>query len=120
VPYEFTDSDLKISALQLKVMPPSGNILTNLQHFYTTNIRWICEFNSNEKMNEQSNIGSFVQVLLEECPVDVSTGEAPLEALQYLIGECHYGGKVTDARDRRLLNTILQDICNLRTISTHG
>lgn len=59
IKYQFTESDLRISAMQL-------------------------------------------QIFIDEYP-----DKLPLDALRYLTGECNYGGKVTDARDRVLMACII-------------
>jgi dynein heavy chain len=64
IAYEFTENDLRISVMQLKMF-------------------------------------------LEEYP-----DELPLKAITYMTGECNYGGRVTDDKDRRLNITLLRKYYN--------
>ena len=41
--------------------------------------------------------------------------ELPLKAIMYMTGECNYGGRVTDDKDRRLNITLLRKYYNERT-----
>ena len=44
------------------------------------------------------------------------TGQIPFPALKYMTSECYYGGRVTDDKDRILINTLLEDYYNVDVI----
>ena len=52
-----------------------------------------------------------LRIFVDECNWPERGDKAiPFVALAYLAGECNYGGRVTDDKDRRCLNTIIKDI----------
>ena len=44
--------------------------------------------------------------------------ETPFKALKYCIGECNYGGRVTDGKDRITLNSIMERFFNEEVLET--
>jgi dynein heavy chain, axonemal len=45
------------------------------------------------------------------------TGTIPFKALKYMTSECYYGGRVTDDKDRILINTLLEGYYNQEVVS---
>jgi dynein heavy chain len=62
------------------------------------------EFNSNDLRISCMNLFNFIR----------DYEAIPWEALHYMIGECNYGGRVTEITDRLLLNTILVEFMSQR------
>lgn len=44
--------------------------------------------------------------------------EIPWDALQYIIGEINYGGRVTDSWDQKVLKAILRNVFGPHTLET--
>jgi dynein heavy chain len=42
---------------------------------------------------------------------------ADFYALHYLVGECNYGGRVTDERDRRVITALLREYMSEAVLS---
>ena len=42
--------------------------------------------------------------------------EVPFNALRYLIGQCNYGGRVTESADQRVLMALLEDFLSLKVL----
>lgn len=49
---------------------------------------------------------------LHQFLLDAPQNNIPFKALHYLIGECNYGGRVTDDRDRRVLSALMREFLN--------
>ena len=43
----------------------------------------------------------------------------PFNALSYLIGDCNYGGRVTEENERKVLNALLDDFMHPKVLE-HG
>ncbi|GBG76408.1 hypothetical protein CBR_g22156 [Chara braunii] len=96
IPYSFDDGDFRISARQLKMFIDDAATMYNDENTVKDN-NGLLQDSRDYRDSDSEN------------PEHMSR-ELPLEALRYVTGECNYGGRVTDDRDRTLLHTILRRV----------
>ncbi|CAB0032367.1 unnamed protein product [Trichogramma brassicae] len=85
---------------------------------FTRLLYGLCFFHA--VVQERRNYGAQgwnIRYGFNESDFQISYDEVPYKAILYLTGECNYGGRVTDDRDRRCLNTILNDFYNDSVVS---
>eukprot|EP00658_Telonema_sp_P-2_P084456 TRINITY_DN9378_c0_g1_i3.p1 TRINITY_DN9378_c0_g1~~TRINITY_DN9378_c0_g1_i3.p1 ORF type:complete len:1690 (+),score=414.28 TRINITY_DN9378_c0_g1_i3:40-5109(+) len=103
VPYSFNDADLRISLSQVKLFVDLGADLRRADEAGTGGALQrrpssVKRLNADPvaRLNNTELISKYVS----------------FESMQYLIGECNYGGRVTDTHDRRLLNELVLGFIN--------
>ena len=100
--YEFSESDRTICKDQLRIFVDNAEISPSL-----------LDIAVKAKANEGGPRPMKIEVY--KAVVDA----IPFSALKYLVGQCNYGGRVTDAQDRRTLMTILEDFYNPNVLNEH-
>ncbi|PRP87942.1 putative dynein heavy chain [Planoprotostelium fungivorum] len=67
------------------------------------------EFSDSDLITSIRQLEIHLDLLSTKKDKDTNRNAGQLDALRYMIGECFYGGRVTDDRDRSLLMAILSD-----------
>jgi dynein heavy chain, axonemal len=85
-------------------------IMTERKKFKTLGWNVSYAFNDSDYQVCEDSIANYMGRITEVPNSDYVKGKIPWQAIQYLIAECNYGGRITDDRDRRLIKVYAKEI----------
>eukprot|EP00742_Colponemidia_sp_Colp-10_P013019 GILJ01014677.1.p1 GENE.GILJ01014677.1~~GILJ01014677.1.p1 ORF type:complete len:1857 (-),score=367.35 GILJ01014677.1:73-5070(-) len=125
IPYSFNDADLRISLLQVRLFVDRGaDLFASAQQGRNKNGAALGDSINGAQRKASILPAAQQQPQLMQLKRTTSQIQAHLnntdeisqfvsfESMRYLIGECNYGGRVTDSHDRRLLNELVDYFIN--------
>jgi dynein heavy chain len=92
-------------------------ILIERKKFKTLGWNVSYDFNDSDYSVCEDNIALYMGRFKDGKPIDGYDRKAPIpwQALQFLIAEANYGGRITDDRDRRLIKVYAKEILSVLT-----
>lgn len=85
-------------------------VLTERKKFKTLGWNVSYSFNGSDYQVCEDTIAGYMGRITEMPDPSWVKGKVPWQAIQYLIAECNYGGRITDDRDRRLIEVYAREI----------
>jgi len=85
-------------------------ILTERKKFKTLGWNVSYSFNDSDFQVCEDSIANYMGKVTDVPNTEYVKGRVPWQAIQYLIAECNYGGRITDERDRRLIKTYAKEV----------
>ena len=116
IPYAFNDADLRISLLQVRLFVDRG---AALQEQYIAargrkrgDMLGVSAVGGGGAAGDEIGAGAAMRRTASQIQAHLNNADeiaqfVSFESMRYLIGECNYGGRVTDSHDRRLLSELV-------------
>jgi dynein heavy chain len=87
------------------------SVLLERKKFKTLGWNVSYAFNDSDYQVCEDSIANYMGRISETSNIDYVKGaKTPWQAIQYLIADCNYGGRITDERDRRLIKVYAKEI----------